>query len=105
MIFFNYRADRIRQIVCIFAKLRDNNGNIPPIAEEVEIPENIAITSMSRYKPDWDSIPVIFPPQHMGNVLAEWLSKQKIPQCHIAETVPHLVNWANSRKNMLMLPS
>lgn len=30
--------------------------------------------------------PVIFGPQKMDNVLAEWLSKQGIPQVHIAET-------------------
>jgi len=41
---------------------------------------------MSKYKPDWDQIPVIFPPQRMHDVLAEWLGKKNIPQCHIAET-------------------
>ena len=50
-----------------------------------------------RSNPKWDMIPVIFPPQRMHDgtsrkgkclilVLAEWLSKKQIPQCHIAET-------------------
>jgi 2,3-bisphosphoglycerate-independent phosphoglycerate mutase len=30
--------------------------------------------------------PIAFPPQKMTDVLAEWLSKQGIKQCHVAET-------------------
>jgi 2,3-bisphosphoglycerate-independent phosphoglycerate mutase len=29
---------------------------------------------------------IAFKPQHMGNVLAEWLAKKGIKQCHVAET-------------------
>jgi 2,3-bisphosphoglycerate-independent phosphoglycerate mutase len=29
---------------------------------------------------------VAFPPQRMDDVLAEWLSKQGVAQCHVAET-------------------
>ena len=40
---------------------------------------------MTQYKMDYE-FPVAFEPQHMGNVLAEWLSKNSIKQCHVAET-------------------
>ncbi|CAG8528541.1 6364_t:CDS:2 [Diversispora eburnea] len=40
---------------------------------------------MTRYKTEF-TFPVAFPPQAMDNVLAEWLAKNKIPQCHVAET-------------------
>lgn len=40
---------------------------------------------MTQYKSDFP-FPVAFAPQRMGNVLAEWLSKQKVKQSHIAET-------------------
>ena len=40
---------------------------------------------MTQYKSDFP-FPVVFPPQSMSNVLAEWLGTHKIPQCHIAET-------------------
>lgn len=41
------------------------------------------ITTMSLYKGDFP-FSVAFPPQRMTNVLAEWLSKHEIKQCHIA---------------------
>ena len=40
---------------------------------------------MTQYKGDFP-FPLIFPPQSMDNVLADWLGKQKVPQSHIAET-------------------
>lgn len=40
---------------------------------------------MTRYNTKYD-FPIAFPPQHMGNVLAEWLAKQGCKQCHVAET-------------------
>lgn len=40
---------------------------------------------MTQYKTDY-TFPVAFPPQHMGNVLAEWLGKKNLSQCHVAET-------------------
>ena len=38
---------------------------------------------MSRYNPSF-TFPVAFPPASMDNVLAEWLGKQGVKQCHIA---------------------
>lgn len=40
---------------------------------------------MTQYN-DAFNIPVLSPPQKLDNVLAEWLSKSFVPQCHIAET-------------------
>jgi 2,3-bisphosphoglycerate-independent phosphoglycerate mutase len=40
---------------------------------------------MTQYKTDFP-FPVAFAPQLMGNVLAEWLGKLGIKQCHVAET-------------------
>jgi len=40
---------------------------------------------MTQYKTDY-TFPIAFPPQHMGNVLAEWLGKKGVKQCHVAET-------------------
>lgn len=52
---------------------------------ELSYPKNIHITTMTQYKTDY-TFPVAFPPQHMGNVLAEWLGKKDVQQCHVAET-------------------
>jgi len=45
----------------------------------------ITLVTMTQYKLDYP-FEIAFKPQHMGNVLAEWLGKQKIEQVHIAET-------------------
>ncbi|KAI8819706.1 BPG-independent [Fimicolochytrium jonesii] len=76
LIFFNYRSDRMREI---------NQALGVDTPFEAKKPKNIAITSMTQFKADFP-FPVIFPPQTMTNVLGEWLAKQQVPQCHIAET-------------------
>jgi len=40
---------------------------------------------MTQYNTQY-TFPVAFPPQRMGNVLAEWLGKKGLKQCHVAET-------------------
>ncbi|GJE85568.1 2,3-bisphosphoglycerate-independent phosphoglycerate mutase [Phanerochaete sordida] len=77
LFFFNYRSDRMREIVALFG--------LPDKPTEVDIPKNLHISTMSRYNQEW-SFPVAFPPQAMTNVLAEWLGKQGVKQAHIAET-------------------
>ncbi|EJU03001.1 cofactor-independent phosphoglycerate mutase [Dacryopinax primogenitus] len=77
LFFFNYRSDRMRELVTMFG--------LPEKPIEIDIPKNLNITTMSRYNPEW-TFPVAFPPQGMSDVLAEWLSKKGVKQCHIAET-------------------
>lgn len=77
--FFNYRSDRVREITQL---LGDQDRSPKP---DFPYPKNIQITTMTRYKTDYD-FPIAFKPQVMDDVLAEWLSKQKVKQCHIAET-------------------
>jgi 2,3-bisphosphoglycerate-independent phosphoglycerate mutase len=45
----------------------------------------ITIVTMTQYKLGYP-FGVAFKPQHMGNVLAEWLGKQNVKQVHVAET-------------------
>ncbi|KDR80714.1 hypothetical protein GALMADRAFT_222317 [Galerina marginata CBS 339.88] len=77
LFFFNYRSDRMREIVSVFG--------LPDKPMEVTVPKNLGITTMSRYNTEF-SFPIAFPPQPMTNVLAEWLSKEGVKQAHIAET-------------------
>jgi 2,3-bisphosphoglycerate-independent phosphoglycerate mutase len=87
LLFFNYRSDRMREI--------NQALGVEPIPFETDkIPHDIvrflhlnlkAITTMTQYKADFP-FNVIFPPQVMTNVLAEWLSKNNVRQSHQAET-------------------
>ncbi len=76
---FNYRSDRVRE----FTQLLGNFDRSP--LPDVPYPKNIHITTMTQYNTKF-TFPIAFPPQRMGNVLAEWLSKHGLKQCHIAET-------------------
>jgi 2,3-bisphosphoglycerate-independent phosphoglycerate mutase len=67
----------MREITGVFA--------LPDKPMEVNIPEGLHVTTMSRYNPEW-TFPVAFPPASMDNVLAETLAKQSANQCHIAGT-------------------
>lgn len=86
IVFFNYRSDRMRQIVSSFITIPSPLAERDPI---ISVPSNLCIISMTDYKEGVFNIPVIFPPIKMDNVLAEWLSKHSINQCHIAETEKH----------------
>ncbi|KAF9523942.1 phosphoglycerate mutase [Crepidotus variabilis] len=77
LFFFNYRSDRMREISSVFG--------LPDKPMEVTIPQDLHISTMSRYNAEFP-FAVAFPPQAMTNVLAEWLAKQKTKQAHIAET-------------------
>ncbi|ODN88108.1 2,3-bisphosphoglycerate-independent phosphoglycerate mutase [Cryptococcus wingfieldii CBS 7118] len=74
---FNYRSDRMRELASVLG--------LPDKPMDVTVPEDLHITTMSRYNAEFP-FKIAFPPQGMTNVLAEWLGKQGVKQCHIAET-------------------
>lgn len=79
LFFFNYRSDRVREVTQL---LGDYDRSPKP---DFPYPQNISITTMTQYKTDY-KFDIAFQPQHMGNVLAEWLGNQGVKQCHVAET-------------------
>ena len=79
LFFFNYRSDRVREVTQLLG------GYDREPLPKFPYPKNISLTTMTRYNADFP-YPVAFPPQHMGNVLAEYLSQQGLKQCHVAET-------------------
>ncbi|PWW75766.1 hypothetical protein C7212DRAFT_324211 [Tuber magnatum] len=78
LFFFNYRSDRVREITQL---LGVDSSPLP----DFPYPKNINITTMTQYKTDY-TFNIAFPPQRMDDVLAEWLAKKGIKQCHVAET-------------------
>src|SRR3954451_5303501 len=67
VICFNFRPDRMRQMVT-------------KLAEHVE-----RLVTMARYEEDWD-FPVAFPPRRPGATLPAVLAERGIHQLHVAET-------------------
>src|SRR5882757_3672381 len=79
LFFFNYRSDRVREITQLMGDFdRSPKPDFP-------YPKNISVTTMTQYNVKY-AFPVAFPPQRMNDVLAEWLAKQGVRQCHVAET-------------------
>jgi len=77
--FFNYRSDRVREITQLLG------GYDRSPRPDFAYPKDISLTTMTQYAVHYP-YPIAFPPQHMGNVLAEWFAKKDIKQCHVAET-------------------
>lgn len=78
LVFFNFRADRMRQIVTAF-KDEDFQGFTRAVHPKMKL------TTMNRYRQDW-TLPVLFPPVEVKNHLGEVLSRAGLRQLRIAET-------------------
>lgn len=96
IIFFNFRSDRMRQLVSCLGLDQDQ-----PRFEAKAIPRNLKITCMTRYSATFP-FPVLSPPQQLDNVLAEHLSKLGIKQFHTAETekYAHVTFFFNGGREM-----
>ena len=79
MLFFNFRADRMRQIVKVFS-----GGEIEDFPAERKV-KDLSILTMTQYASDLD-VDVLFPPQNVINPLAKVISDAGMKQFHIAET-------------------
>lgn len=77
LVFIDFRADRMRQIVEAFGLRRH--------FETETVANDLNIFCMTQYKAEFP-FDVLFPPVTPKNVLAEWLSLKKQPQFHTAET-------------------
>jgi len=78
VLFFNFRADRAREIMWAFVQ-KDFDGFVRKIHPQV------SYTGMTSYDETID-IPMAFKPMHLVNILGEVLAQQQIPQLRIAET-------------------
>jgi 2,3-bisphosphoglycerate-independent phosphoglycerate mutase len=78
LLFFNFRADRMRQIVSAF---KDDAFDGFPRSSRPKVD----IITMNRYQEDW-TLPVVFTPQEVRNHLGEVLARAGLKQLRIAET-------------------
>src|SRR6185436_17240587 len=78
LLFFNFRADRMREIVVAF-----KDEHFTPF--ERALHPKARIVTMNRYHEKFD-LPVLFPPPALRNNLGEVLSRAGLKQFRIAET-------------------
>ncbi|BBO70735.1 2,3-bisphosphoglycerate-independent phosphoglycerate mutase [Desulfosarcina alkanivorans] len=79
IVFFNFRADRAREITRAFND-KDFAG-----FERRMVPALCGYTTMTLYDEGFD-LPVAFGPVHLDNILGEVISRQGLRQLRIAET-------------------
>jgi 2,3-bisphosphoglycerate-independent phosphoglycerate mutase len=79
IIFFNFRADRARQITQSFVEADFNEFERGPMIDD------LAVISFTEYKKGLP-VHILFPPQIVENSFAKILSDQGLQQYHVAET-------------------
>ena len=79
ILFFNFRADRARELTRAFTEKGFDEFNVQ------DRPDLSGFVSMTRYDEHFD-IPAAFMPQQLENILGEVLSRNGIRQLRLAET-------------------
>jgi 2,3-bisphosphoglycerate-independent phosphoglycerate mutase len=80
VIFFNFRADRARQITRAFTE----NGF--EAFDRGAVPRLSGFVGMTRYDETFTSVPAAFGPVHLEQILGEVVSRRGLRQLRIAET-------------------
>ena len=89
ILFFNFRADRARQLSVAFLRA-DFDGF------DREVQPKVNYVTLTEYDKTY-GCPVVFPPQSLSNILGEVVSKAGLQQLRIAETekYPHVTYFFN----------
>lgn len=93
IIFFNFRNDRMRQIVApfVFKDFKEFDRG--------KIFKNLMVATMTNYDDNF-KVPVAYPPEVLQNTLGEIISKEGLKQIRIAEgeKEAHVTNFFNGGK-------
>jgi len=107
LLFFNFRADRAREIIRVFA---DESFDLFPADPKPTLCDCVCMTPYDPSLP----LPAAFPPDHVLQTLGETISQNNIPQLRIAETekYAHVTYFFNGGREepfpleeRLMIPS
>jgi len=80
-VFFNFRADRMRQMIRLFT------GLAPHVEmQKISVPSNLYLVSLTEYDPEFREVWVMYPPEYPVNTLGEWIAKKGLKQFRVAET-------------------
>ncbi|MFB6096435.1 MAG: 2,3-bisphosphoglycerate-independent phosphoglycerate mutase [Haloferacaceae archaeon] len=98
VIFFNFRADRARQLVRMLADVRPGDW----AGEGIETqPPEIELVTMTQYDKTFD-LPVAFPPNQPADTLGEVLAEHGRTQLRLAESekYPHVTYFLNGGREV-----
>lgn len=109
VIFFNFRADRMRQMVRLFLKMAPS-----AVQQTIALPPNLFLSSLTQYDTEYTGVRVMYPPEIPVNTLGEWISLQGLKQFRITETekYAHVTYFFNggredvfNNENRMVIPS
>ena len=98
VVFFNFRADRARQLTRMLADIRPEDWD----AEGIEThPPDAQVVTMTEYDATFD-LPVAFPPNQPEDTLGETLADAGLTQLRIAESekYPHVTYFLNGGREV-----
>ena len=97
LLFYNFRADRMRQIVSSFIK-PDFDGFSRSV-----VPKLSSVVSMCEYEADF-GIDILFPPNNIHKHLGEIVAESGLTQLRIAETekYPHVTYFFNGGSEVVL---
>jgi 2,3-bisphosphoglycerate-independent phosphoglycerate mutase len=98
VIVFNFRADRVRQLVRMLADIRPEDWRATGIETS---PPEIRVVTMTQYDETFE-LPVAFPPQQPQDTLGEVLAEHNRTQLRLAESekYPHVTYFLNGGREM-----
>ncbi|PSP80484.1 2,3-bisphosphoglycerate-independent phosphoglycerate mutase [Halobacteriales archaeon QS_1_68_20] len=85
VVFFNFRADRARQLTRMLADLPPEDDSVAESGTTWPDPPEVTVTTMTEYDRTFD-LPVAFEPHQPGDVLGEVLADVGYSQLRIAES-------------------
>ncbi|MGH9481103.1 MAG: 2,3-bisphosphoglycerate-independent phosphoglycerate mutase [Terriglobales bacterium] len=85
VIFFNFRADRARQMTRALTRAGETQPALELAIPRAEIPQRLHYVCMTRYDRTF-TLPVVLPPEPPGHILAEVMAERGLRNLRVAET-------------------
>ncbi len=84
-IFFNYRADRARQMTRALTRSGGRDEALEAVIPAAQGPKNLTYVCMTRYDKSF-TLPTVIPPESMDNILAKVMGDRRLRNLRVAET-------------------
>ncbi|CEO97574.1 hypothetical protein PBRA_000919 [Plasmodiophora brassicae] len=106
LVCFNFRADRMREIVEAIgiAPPFDTKGYTVRELRLLNVPTDLSVVQFTLYNKAFSKLPVVVPPDSMDMTLAEVVASRNLAQAHVAETekYAHVTFFFNGGKEAVL---
>jgi len=85
VIFFNYRADRARQMTRALTRTGAPSPELEAAIPASSVPKDLHYVCLTRYDPTF-TLPIVLPPQPLDHILAQILGEHGLRNLRVAET-------------------